>query len=334
MSNMDSTQQLTIPIDYMGWFEVLSEDGKSVRPLQSIKELLAHFTANNSAKSKTKPVASYLVRENINAYSLSPAKVLLSSTSSNNNPTQSHHRVFNFSDLKKSLVKLGDKLNVSADCVSSENTDIYVEITNELNLKLRKRLIKFTLERAQSALSGLLVTETIYVPDDSRGKFSPVARCENIAGVHQLRDIIAKFKLPITVQLVHPSALSTATLQTWNYHTATHGKSGNSSTFSPVFRLLKMHQVDNMVAYPISGEKDSPSPAKLIKIPCYTNVRFIRAANMNELLCRSSYYLKFMLSECDKRFQQILDEESCAQLSYFNLNKPSLDYEAGLGNYI
>ena len=214
--------QMSIPAEFSGWFEVLSEDGKSVKPLQSIKEILNHFSAclniiNTKNKIRTVQhtltmttamAGNYLVRENLNAFCLvstSPQDMPLLSSSS------SLH-VFNFADLKKTLVKLGDKLTYNV----SEN--IYVEITNELNIKLRKKMIKFTLERTSvTTNSSFIHTETVYIPEDAKGKFSPIARRDNISGVHQLKDLISKFKLPITIQLVHPSTLSMATLDLWNF---------------------------------------------------------------------------------------------------------------------
>jgi len=230
----DFYSQISIPADYPAWFEVLSEDGKSVRPLQSIKEILNHFSVclniintknklKSSAQRSANSTASgnYLVRENLNAFCLvatsSPKTKSLGSSSSSSSSSFASLNVYNFTDLKKTLVKLGDRLTYSV----SDN--IYVEITNELSVKLRKKMIKFTLERvssiAQSSLSSSssTTTETIYIPEDAKGKFSPIARRDNISGVHQLKDLISKFKLPITVQLVHPHSLSVATLNAWSF---------------------------------------------------------------------------------------------------------------------
>ena len=144
-----------------------------------------------------------MVRENLNAFSITQNntnKSLLASSSS------SFNNIFNFTDLKKILIKLGDKL---VYCLSE---NIHVEITNESNVKLGKKMIKFTLERAGSSIA-----ETIYIPEDTKGKFSPIARRDNISGVHQLKDLISKFKLPISVQLVHPQTLPLSTLNMWNF---------------------------------------------------------------------------------------------------------------------
>jgi hypothetical protein len=245
----DCYSQISIPAEYPAWFEVLSEDRKSVRPLQSIKEILNHFSVclniiNTKNKLKSAQRASnspatgnYLVRENLNAFCLVATSANTKSLASSSSSFASLN-VYNFTDLKKTLVKLGDKLTYSV----SDN--IYVEITNELSVKLRKKMIKFTLERVssigQSSLTSSSSTttfETIYIPEDAKGKFSPIARRDNISGVHQLKDLISKFKLPITVQLVHPHTLSVATLNAWNF-------SGRNLAFSKKAKF-KMNQFGN-----------------------------------------------------------------------------------------
>lgn len=45
--------------------------------------------------------------------------------------------------------------------------------------------------------------EVVYFFEETKGKFSPIARLENISGVHRLEDLVKKFRFPITVQLVY-----------------------------------------------------------------------------------------------------------------------------------
>lgn len=72
--------KISIPLTYSGWFEVLSEDGKSVKPLYSIKEILIHSNNASNVKKilngKQSPLPPvYLVRENITAYTITSAKL-------------------------------------------------------------------------------------------------------------------------------------------------------------------------------------------------------------------------------------------------------------------
>ena len=46
-------------------------------------------------------------------------------------------------------------------------------------------------------------SEIVYFFEETKGKFSPIARLENISGVHRLEDLVKKFRFPITVQLVY-----------------------------------------------------------------------------------------------------------------------------------
>lgn len=55
-----SDQKYAIPLSYQGWFEVLSEDGKAVKAIESIKELATTVLYSKNTE--------YLVRENIKAF--------------------------------------------------------------------------------------------------------------------------------------------------------------------------------------------------------------------------------------------------------------------------
>ena len=56
-------KNISIPITYNGWFEILSEDGKSIKPLTSIRELYNHWSNSNNFKKlfqKRKNNLSYI----------------------------------------------------------------------------------------------------------------------------------------------------------------------------------------------------------------------------------------------------------------------------------
>lgn len=106
--------KISIPLTYGGWFEVLSEDGKSVKPLYSIKEILLH--SNNAVNVKkllsgrqapSSPV--YLVRENITAYTITSAKLSAASSQvndSNSKNSQNENRYLNanLNECKKVII--------------------------------------------------------------------------------------------------------------------------------------------------------------------------------------------------------------------------------------
>lgn len=99
--------KISIPLTYTGWFEVLSEDGKSVKPLYSIKEVLVHSTNAAHVKKvlsgKQAPVQPvYLVRENLTAYTITSAKS--TSAEANNgkvSDNQSKYMSANLNECKK-----------------------------------------------------------------------------------------------------------------------------------------------------------------------------------------------------------------------------------------
>ena len=63
--------------------------------------------------------------------------------------------------------------------------------------------------------------------------------------------------------------------------------------------------------------------SKLIKLPSYIKLDHLKAVNMYELLSSrtsSSYYLKFILNECEKYHREAADLEASIQKSYLNLS--------------
>lgn len=49
-----TSQNLTIPLTYQGWFEVLSEDGKSVKPFETVRDLARRFPNKCLVRSSVK----------------------------------------------------------------------------------------------------------------------------------------------------------------------------------------------------------------------------------------------------------------------------------------
>jgi len=125
-------------------------------------------------------------------------------------------------------------------------------------------------------------TETLFLPEEAQGKYSPVARIENISGVHKLDDLVKKFRFPVTVQLVYGRAPSSAIGEL---------KNPLASSFSPILKLLKIYEEDNVLAYPIGRE------SCFIQIPLRAKLNVVRAQNIRSLISESMY-LRIILSEC------------------------------------
>ncbi|KAL7672917.1 hypothetical protein ACOME3_007793 [Neoechinorhynchus agilis] len=91
---------------------------------------------------------------------------------------------------------------------------------------------------------------------EGHDRFSPVAKLENIAGMHRIHDIVSKFRFPMTVHL----------------------SSGNLPPdllqFNSFLRLQKMYEQTNVLVIPL--RKHQP----IYHIPLYTNeLLFARAVN-------------------------------------------------------
>lgn len=104
--------KISIPLTYGGWFEILSEDGKSVKPLYSIKEVLLH-SANAThvkkvlaSKQQAPPQPVYLVRENVTAYMITMNNSKANSASESNNKNEIKFLNANLNDCKKVIIKL------------------------------------------------------------------------------------------------------------------------------------------------------------------------------------------------------------------------------------
>ena len=256
--------KISIPLTYGGWFEVLSEDGKSVKPLYSIKELVTHSAnatnvkkiLNNrqhlggeSSASKQPPSPVYLVRENITAYTIMSGSTKNHQSNGGTNETtktigQSDLKYINtpngnLNECKKVIIKTGDKLKILSEII----IDYSLEQNQQLFQKMEKKMVKCSLERnkknlaaaAKNKLNNNLSTtnsnnndnnnnnlsnltgedgnEIVYLFEETKGKFSPIAKLENISGVHRLEDIVKKFRFPITVQLVYGNPYNPSRLE-------------------------------------------------------------------------------------------------------------------------
>ena len=142
-------QRLAIPISYQGWFELLSEDGKSARPITTVHEL-----------SKVKPDRC-LVRENIKAYI----------------PGEDGETYFD----NTKIVIAGEQL----------------VLNGEISLPTSSENKKIKLLRCFDSKG-----DAIYLSFDQKGVFTPIAGEKDFTGVFSIRDVVRRFRLPLTVKLV------------------------------------------------------------------------------------------------------------------------------------
>lgn len=83
-------------------------------------------------------------------------------------------------------------------------------------------------------------------------------------------------------------------------NTAATNNPSFGNQFSPTLRLLKVYDVENILAYPIGKE-----PC-LIQIPSYSSLSMMLATNLPDLLNHSNY-LNLLLTECEKLAPEYLN---------------------------
>ena len=209
-ANATSNQKYAVPLSYQGWFEVLSEDGKAIKPIPSVQDLYRVFPH------------SCLVRENIKAYI----------TKDNGQLTLDRVRT----------VITGEVLRL--DC------DVALTVSSNKGLSQR-RLLRCVDSAGEAAFFAF----------EQKGAFSPVAGHSNISGVHNLKNLLEKFRLPISVRLVHgavPSKLQ--------------------RHFTKVFRLLSLYS--NQTAFVCPLKKD----AKMVPISTRESLKVVGATNFVHLM--------------------------------------------------
>lgn len=175
----------SFPVTYGGWFEVLSEDGKPIQPIQGVEEL-----------SKAAP-QQCLVREAF--------KAPVSGTSSEDLSTE-----------RLRQVNVGERLTLRGE--------VEVAFQGSRGGVAKKCYLRCSDDRG----------EYVYLPLDLRTQFSPIAGPTNIAGVHSIKGLLEKFRLPIVVRLVH--GVIPARVQ---------------RNFIPVFRLLGAYTDETAFLLPL-----------------------------------------------------------------------------------
>jgi len=193
--------KLAIPDSYEGYFEILSEDGRSVKCIESVAELARRFPD------------SVLVRENCKAFV---------SKSDDIETIQDKSRIILSGEV---LILVGEVLGVRG--------------------KTQTRFLRCFDKDG----------ENVYLPYEQKGKFSAIAKEENISGVHNIRNLEKK-RLPLMVRLASgspPVGLKSAQL------------------FLPELRLLERVDEEILLALPLTKEPSVvplPMGAVLKLQPC------------------------------------------------------------------
>lgn len=199
--------RLAIPDSYAGYFEILSEEGRAVRGIESVNEL-----------SRRCPEEGALVRETLRGIAC---------------------RVDDESGI---VVPEGTRTLAAGETIVT---------AGEVALPGRGRFLRCVDCRGDSVLLGM----------DQRGRFSALAREDNISGVHTARALLSK-RLPLTVRLVHgqpPRGLK------------------SSSQFVPELRLLSTFEEEHVFALPLQRE------GAAVALPLAAPLKLVKARNEEAL---------------------------------------------------
>lgn len=216
--------RLAIPDSYDGFFEILSEEGRAVRCMESVSEL-----------AKRRPEAGCLVREPVRAI----------------------------------VARYEDDGSITADGARTIAVGETLFLAGEATLGGAKgRYLRCLDSRGDTILLGL----------EQKGRFSAIAKEDNISGVHTARNLLCK-RLPMTVRLVHGTV--PRGLKTPNH-------------FIPELRLLSTFEEEHVFALPLQKETNS-----VIALPL--------AASLKLQLTKNEEQLKGL-----KEFQRLIDK--CGKL--------------------
>ena len=223
--------KLAIPDTFDGYFEILNEDGKAVKCIESVAELTRRFPD------------SCLVRENIKGY-------------------------ISRSDNVESITER------SRTIAAGELLVLVGEVAGSGPSTCRNRFLRCFDSRG----------EHIYLPLDGRGKFSAIAKEDNISGVHNIRNLLNK-RLPLMVRMVSGRA-------------PVGLKMGQQ--FTHEMRLLARFEEDMIVALPVI-KSDHP----VVVIPASVSLKLQLPVNGNNIK-QSKEFLRIH-DRCLQKYHEMAD---------------------------
>lgn len=220
--------RIAIPDTYRGYFELLSEEGRAVRCIETVTEL-----------SRRKLDDGCLVRD--------PIRVICGKT-----------------DLDGNITADGTR-NLPAGEIIMPKGETFLG---------KNKYLKCTDSKGDLILLSL----------DQRGKFSAIAKEENISGVHTAKTLLTK-RLPITVRLVHgtpPRGLKSA------------------SHFVPEIRLLSMFEEEHVFALPLPKEGNA-----LVALPLAAPLKMQKCKN--EELIKNFMEFSRLVEKCNRLLTDVVD---------------------------
>jgi len=211
-------QRLSIPVTYKGWFELVSENGRSAKPIDNVRELAKQFPT----------VSNVLVRQNIAAYLV-------------------NERDGKMTFDKTKIVISGEQLKIIGEYA----------IDTTVATQGKVRLLKCVDSRG----------EDLYLSLDQKALFTPIASENDVTGVFLIKDIMHRFRLPLTVKLIQG---------VW--------PKVDANRFTGLIRLDWAYTDENAFVCPL--DRNQP---RIYPIPTEVNLRLVTAVNNDELKANEAF---------------------------------------------
>lgn len=222
--------RLAIPDTYPGYFELLSEEGRAVRCMESVSEL-----------ARRRPEEGCLVRETVRGIA----------------------------------ARIDPEGNVSTEGARTIPAGEILIPGGEIIIPgAKSRYLKCLDSKGDSVLLGL----------DQRGKFSALAREDNISGVHTAKNLLSK-RMPMTVRLVHG--------------TAPRGLK-SPSHFVPELRLLSTFEEEHIFALPLQKEVNA-----VTALPLAAPLKLLRTRNEEQL--KNMMEFSRLVEKCNRLSGDVAD---------------------------
>ncbi|XP_034240360.1 bromodomain-containing protein 4B-like [Thrips palmi] len=211
--------RLSIPETYAGWFELLSEEGRAGRCVESVAEL-------------SRRPCPCLVREPLRAILAKDQQAAVVPTS---DPPEAPTGVVEAAETSRTLA-VGETISPGEE----------VSLPGGANHP-RGRYLTCATSRGDTVLLSL----------EQRGRFSPLAKEHNISGAHSARTLLAK-RLPLTVRLLHgpPPRPARPLTRPRKASWANPQAPGHLAPDLPL-RLLAAYEEEQVFAFPL--QKDNAS---------------------------------------------------------------------------
>ena len=150
--------------------------------------------------------------------------------------------------------------------------------------------------------------ENVFLPHDLRGKFSAVAKEDNISGVHTAANLLNK-RLPVMARLV-PSSQSNQVPVTSN----NGGTLKTTSAFASEMRMLAALDEDFVVGLVLSQSGGGKECNQVVPIPLPALIK-VHSPSNHEDVCKMPEFER-LVERCQELSQDIVDRMTVHDIGY------------------